>query len=216
MFGLTNAQGVTWPDFQTELNGYNHTLWENLREELLPRTVAAISANNPAVGSLVYFAGKEWIVVHLEEHSGDNGLLYLTTKGIWGSSDGGGFYDSVGSFEATMIANFRHVGSILQDISAMPMITSNDARYVFIPTLEQVSQEFALFRNGQYANCAAGWVDTGELVPWRLASGAVVDGNQVDFVVEADGFYSGNLSDRAYRNATQSVGFRPFVCMKMR
>ena len=215
MFGFTNAQGVTWPDMQTEINGYNHTLWENLREEFLPKTVAAIGANNPSVGSLVYFAGKEWIVAHLEANGGNNGLLYLTTKAIW-SNINDNIDTPILNFEATIMSNFRNVGSILQDISGMPVITSNDAHYVFIPTLEQVSEEFALFRDGQYANCMAGWADTGELTPWRLASGAVTNGNRVSFVVEADGFYSGNLSDRAYRNASQSVGFRPFVCMKMR
>ena len=215
MIGFTNAQGVTWPDLEMELNGYNHTLWQSLHETFLQKTVAAAGANNPSVGSVIYFAGKEWIVVHLGTGGVDNGLLYLTTKAIWS-----GINDDIDtpvlSFEDTMKANFRNVGSILQDISEMPVVTSRDAHYVFIPTLEQVSEQFALFRNGQYANCMAGWADTGELTPWRLGSGATADGNQVSFVVEADGFYSGNLSDLAYRNSTQSVGFRPFVCMKMR
>lgn len=215
MFGFTNALGVTGPDVETEINGYNHTLWESLHGTFLQKSVAAIGANNPAVGSVIYFAGKEWIAVHFDENGGDNGLLYLATKAIW-SSVNNDIDTPVLSFEATMTTNFRNVGSILQDISEMSVATSRDAHYVFVPTLELVSQEFSLFRNGQYANCMAAWADTGELTPWRLASGATANGNPVSFVVEADGFYSGNLSDRAYRNASQSVGFRPFVCMKLR
>ena len=215
MFGITNAQGATGPDLRTELNSYNHNLWESLFETFPQKNVPASWANNHTVGSLIYFAGKEWIVAHLDANGGDNGLLYLATKEILASVDED-IDTPILSFEATMTENFRNVGSILQDISEMSAVTSNMAHYVFIPTLRQVSQEFALFRNGQYANCMAAWADTGEFAPWRLGSGTVADGNPASFVVEADGFYSGNLADRAYRNAAQPVGFRPFVCMKMR
>ena len=59
MFGFTNALGVTGPDMETEINGYNHTLWESLHRTFLQKSVAAIGANNPAVGSVIYFAGME-------------------------------------------------------------------------------------------------------------------------------------------------------------
>ena len=219
MVGYTNAREVTGPDLTESLNGFGQTLMDGFNgiqfqiSEL--RSECVRMSENPSVGSLVFCAGMEWLVVHRELGEDGGGLLYLAAKDIRGTC-AEDIETPIVSFEGNLNANFSGLSAVLQDVSEMPVVTSNDAHYVFIPTLQQVSQQFSLFRNGQYANCAAAWADTGERVPWRLASGVTANGNPSSYVVEASGFYSANIADRAYRNSAESVGFRPFVCMKMR
>lgn len=226
MFGFTNARGVTRPDMETEINGYNHTLWESLEQRFIAK-----SAANPIVGSLTRYAGFEWLVVHWDV---DRGVKYLALKDIYrlasysDSSVPGhpnvGFKGSIMETEAQEFEDLLKLRMRAPDSPAPPLDSElsqlEEIEYdgvickVFVPTLEQMMSGFDLFKTtpsnlaetyGNFGNAIA--LYNGEPTAWWLADTAK---SAIKPCVRENGYY--------YRSeATGSLcGFRPFIRMKVR
>lgn len=203
MMGFTNARGVTEPDMQTEISGYNHTLWERLEERFTP------SMKNPPVGSLTYYMGFEWLVVHWDV---ENGAMYLALKDIYSLTsfgrpmDGGSSYEMIfisalDSFQRALEGDFSTLSGIIEgeEDNQTPPPEMPEA---FIPTMSQM-EEFTLFRNEPLSRVA---FYQGSRKEW--------------WIYQTEPLYKATYVDvfGAYQRATMTANFglRPFICVNMR
>ena len=223
MVGVTNAMGVSGPFLSETLNGYNHTLWEELRDYFVPKSML----NNPPVGSVTCYAGFDWLVVHWDT---EKNVMYLALKNIYhlasySDSDNVnvGFKNSIMETEVQEFEQLlkQRVYQSDSDSNSLfnPLHLLEDVEYdgltckVFIPTREQMMTEFDLFRTrftdgydyGNFGNAIA--LYQGEPKAWWLAGNGV---GALKPCVRKDGYY---FQSEATSNL---CGFRPFICMKMR
>ena len=199
MRGITNAQGITGPD----LNGILERL--------------SLLENNPPVGSVTQFAGFDWVVAHWDTA---NSVMYMALKDIYSmtkfaeTSSGVTYENStlkqqLDDFASTLITG-RNVG----DSEAF----NHRLAKVFVPTIEQLETEFAFLKiaisgKKNYAYSIANY--QGQAVPWwtsTVADFSRQNPNLSDcaYCFEADGRYG------VFYATTQTAGFRPFICIKMR
>ena len=220
MVGVTNATGMTWPILDMELNARNHTLWEQLRDYFASKSML----NNPPVGTVTCYAGFDWLVVHWDT---ETGVMYLALKDIYhlasySDSDNVnvGFKNSimgteVQEFEQLLRNRMRPPFASMAD----PLDSLEDVEYdgltckVFIPTREQMIKDFDLFKvrfpeGEDVGNLGAAIaLYEGEPTAWWLANTGV---NPTKPYVGENGYCLESES------TTSLLGFRPFICMKMR
>lgn len=205
MNGITNAQGAA----SYNMRGLNSSI------NSLERRVQTLMSN-PPVGSLTLFAGFEWLVVHWDIV---NGIMYLALKECY---DRVLFHDTANcssyaeSNLKSALSAFEE-NELLYSVDDAPpeMVRASDGSYAFIPTAEQIKNEFSLFRsaaNGKRSFAVAASGGKNRYSWWTSTISVQIQGG-LFYPYFVSG--SGELLDTAEGTAAY-CGLRPFIRVRMR
>ena len=253
MLGVTNAQGVTGPYLAQELYGQSQDFLlslDEIREQLTElQGQYERMRNNPHLGAIVNYAGLDWIVCHVDY---DNQVYYLALKEIyeftrfstteyptstsWRGSQLESrlkrFDDILKVFalgQRSLRAENEMVFTEFNTLRYENGSTYTSTSYAFIPTPEQIRNDFDLFNgnNPKIGRRLARFPQrnvtstfdsryeisqevsvTYDIHPWWTFPPFSDDTVELTCVSDTGGF--------TITRPNIEAGLRPFICMRMR
>lgn len=250
MLGFTNAQGVTEPDLTQAMYAEEQTLLVSLDEIRAQLTELQTAHDNPRLGEIVNYAGFDWIVVHLDY---GNKIYYLAMKDIYEMvkfSETGGvtfrgskleerlkYFDDVMRVFAIGLSRLNGNTDIVEGIYHFVDYGNgtsySSSSFAFVPSKEQIENEFDLFKDKQFGRRIARHVGDYSDIQFGTSSYNLNASGESSVSIHTDvkewwtctenshnGVftvgYSGDLLDKIGVDTSSAKGFRPFICMNMR